>query len=957
MSIQTSAILLSLVASGSILASATGAAAAKVATIPTASERFSNLQKSDEPSFRRHVVPLMSRASCSGRECHGSFAGQGGFQLSLFGYDFEKDHAAITTGKGGEDEVRIDKENPAKSLILMKPTMQAKHKGKERLKKDSWEYNLILKWIQNGAKIDVKETGDFDRLEVTPKEIVFKKAGDYVQLRVLAHWKDGTVEDITQLTRFRSNDDSVAVVSEVGRVEAKNAGDSHIVAFYDNGVLPVPVILPVSDKNGAKYPKISTRTKVDDTVVAKLRKLGIVPSEICTDAEFLRRVSLDLIGTLPTPDEVTKFIADKSPAKRSAKVDELLKTPAYAAWWTTKLCDFTGNTPRTLNVGGGGLRNYQQVYSRQWYDWIQKRVADNVAYDKIAEGIILASSRTKPDQTYKDFAIEMASYFRSENPADFTERPNMPYYWQRRTVQKAEEKALAFAHTFLGVRIECAQCHKHPFDQWTKTDFQQFQAFFEPIRYGSAPAKKDEQVTYASVQKEIRDITMKAEQKDQQRITQQETQKRIDAGEVAPWQEVFVAQTGNNNGRAIPNQNGRRDLGGRVLTPKILGGEEVLLNEYPDPRAPLMDWLRHKDNPYFARAWVNRVWANYFGRGIVEPADDMNLANPPVNKELFDHLTDGFVANNYDMKWLHREILNSDTYQRSWKPTPSNKLDEKNFSRMVIRRLPAEVVVDAFAMATAGSEANAKFAADIESRAIGPNAEGTVKGGGGGRGANNTTLAMFGKPARESNCDCERTTDPTLLQTLYTRNDPEMLGRLEAARSGSPAWITELRQQSRQQARNPVQREGGEIAALERKIQAMRELTDVDSSIKQKIVEATARLDQMKRDLKVTVKVTGADGRTVEPGKVTVTKVGAGDSRVVFGGDKGRAGNGSISVIEAEKLDKIIAEVFLRTVSRPPTEREVTEARKDIAAARDPVDGVRDLLWAMLNTREFMVNH
>jgi hypothetical protein len=930
------------------LTSSHGAPAAKAPAFPTASERFSNLATSDEPSFRRHVIPLMSRSGCSGRECHGSFAGQGGFQLSLFGYDFEKDHAAITTGKGGEDEVRINKDEPAKSLVLMKPTMEAKHKGKERIKKGSWEYNLLLKWIQSGAKIDVKETGDFGHLEVTPKEIAFKKAGDYVQLRVLAHWKDGTVEDITQLTRFRSNDDSVAAVSDTGRVEAKDAGDTHIVAFYDNGVLPVPVVQPVTAQNGTKYPKVATRTKVDEAVVGKLRKLGIIPSEICTDAEFLRRASLDITGTLPTPDEVTKFLADKSPNKRTAKVDELLETKAYAAWWTTKLCDFTGNTPRTLNVGGGGLRNYQNVYSRQWYDWIEKRVAGNVPYDKIAEGIILASGRTKPDQTYKDYALEMASYFRTEKPADFTERPNMPYYWQRRTVQKAEEKALSFAHTFLGVRIECAQCHKHPFDQWTKTDFQQFQAFFEPIRYGSAPTKKDEDVTFASVTKDIRDAVGKVDQKDQQRILQQETQKRIDAGEVAPWQEIFVAASSNNAGRGAP-QKGNRDLGGRVLTPKILGGDEVLLNEYPDPRAPLMEWLRHKDNPYFARAWVNRTWASYFGRGIVEPADDMNLANPPVNKELFDHLTDGFVAHNYDMKWLHRAIVNSDTYQRSWKTTPSNKLDEKNFSRMVIRRLPAEVVVDAFAMATAGTEANAKFASDIESRAIGPNAEGTVKGGGGGRNASNSTLAMFGKPARETNCDCERTTDPTLLQTLYTRNDPEMLGRLEQSRGGVPAWISELRQQARQQGSKPATTDNGDVGAVERKLKAMRELQNDAPGMKEKIAAVEKQLEELKRTLNVTVKVTGNDGKPVEPGKVTVTRFN--------GGDKTRVNVGGSATIEADKLESVIAEVFLRTVSRPPTAREMVEARKDIGAARDSIEGVRELLWAMLNTREFMVNH
>ncbi|MBI3875830.1 MAG: DUF1553 domain-containing protein, partial [Verrucomicrobia bacterium] len=431
------------------------------------------------------------------------------------------------------------------------------------------------------------------------------------------------------------------------------------------------------------------------------------------------------------------------------------------------------------------------------------------------------------------------------------------------------------------------------------------------------PSEMGEKVTYASLTKEIKD-SVPADPKggNNQKALQAEFDKRVKAGEPAPWQELFIAQ--NRNGKTPARQKGSSDYSGRVLTPKILGGEEVLLNEYPDPRGPLMDWLRHKDNPYFARAFVNRVWATYFGRGIVEPADDMNLANPPVNKELMDYLTEGFVAHGYDMKWLHREIVTSDAYQRSWKPTPTNKLDEKNFSRFVVRRLPAEIVVDALAMATAGSEQIAKFASDVESRAIGPNVDGYTRGG---KGANNTTLVMFGKPARESNCDCERTTDPTLLQTLYTRNDPEMLARLEAARKDQPAWITELRQQYRPQRRNGNPKDNGDLAAFERKIEALREQAEKDPSLKPKLEGALARLDEMKKASPAQTK-----GATTE----------------------------SVSAVDTSKL---IVEAFLRTVSRPPTERELKQAKDDIAAARDPIDGVRDLLWAMLNTREFMVNH
>ncbi|MEO6788582.1 MAG: DUF1549 domain-containing protein, partial [Chthoniobacteraceae bacterium] len=685
-------------------------------------------------------VPLMSRAGCSGRECHGSFQGRGGFQLSLFGYDFDKDHEAITQGKGGEDEIRVDLKDPVKSLILTKPSLDGEeHKGKKRFDKGSWEYNLILKWIQAGAKNDLAETGDFSRLEVLPKELVFKKAGDGIQLKVIAHWKDGTVEDVTQLTRFRTNDESVAVVNDSGLVTAKTPGDTHIVAFYDNGVEPVPAVLPVSDRVGAKFPAVKTHTKVDEFVIAKLRKTGILPSEICTDTEFLRRASLDVTATLPTPSEIEAFVKDTAKDKRARKIDELLSRPGYAAWWTTKLCDFTGNNPRLIRTNGNNGRNLNGQMSKQWYEWIYKRIADNTPYDQLAAGIVLATSRTAPDQKYGDFVHEMGSYFRKENPADFADRPNLPYYWMRQNVQKPEEKALAFAHTFLGVRIECAQCHKHPFDQWTKTDFAHFQAFFSGVAGGykggggdkmskeaAAAAAAAGEMTPASLRAEIKTIVDKAMEgvvvdpkkgNQKQKYEQTEIARRIGAGEPIPWDEVYVdiKRVGQ------PMKQDKKDVKGssRVITPKILGGTEVMMEHYNDPRAPLMEWLRSKENPYFAKAFVNRVWASYFSRGIVEPADDLNLANAPSNAELFNYLANGFVAHNFDIKWLHREILNSDTYQRSWKTNETNRLDEKNFSHAVIRRLPAEVVFDAIAMATASTDKAGKLVTEVTERSIG----------------------------------------------------------------------------------------------------------------------------------------------------------------------------------------------------------------------------------------------
>jgi len=436
------------------------------------------------------------------------------------------------------------------------------------------------------------------------------------------------------------------------------------------------------------------------------------------------------------------------------------------------------------------------------------------------------------------------------------------------------------------------------------------------VNFGSKPGVKgsDEKVTYASLTKEIREaVPPDPKGGNNQKALGAEFEKRVKAGEPAPWQEVYAmsrapAKLSEREIERRKKQNPNFD--GRVLTPRILGGDEVHLTEYPDPRAPLMEWLRSAKNPYFAKAWVNRVWASYFHRGLVEPADDMNLANPPVNGELMDYLADGFVKNGYDMAWLHREILTSATYQRSWKPNDTNKNDEKNFSRFVIRRLPAEVVVDGITQATLATERIGKFRDEIEIRAIGPNAN----AGRGGKGASNYSLNIFGKPVRETNCDCERTTDPTLLQTLFTRNDPELLNALEQSRGG--AWIEEIRKAT--SAAGNAGRSKAEIALLESTVR----------KLEAKLKDAPARREQLETELKRAKERLAKlqPAAPVKPAAVTSS-------------------------------DDYIIQVFLRTVSRTPTATEIEKARADVAAANSPAEGVRELLWAMLNTREFMVNH
>ncbi|MBX6311989.1 MAG: DUF1549 domain-containing protein [Isosphaeraceae bacterium] len=808
-----------------------------------ASERYSAPEVQEVPDFQRHILPLMGRLGCNGRACHGSFQGQGGFRLSLFGYDFKMDHEALLK----EDSGRVDPEAPEISKILMKPTLTIPHKGGKRMEVDSWQYRMFYRWIEAGAK-GVETQSQFDRLEVIPSEIVFQREGEKVPLRVIAHWADGTSEDVTCITRYRTNDESIAEVNEDGVVTSLGKGDTHVVAFYDNGVAVAQVLRPVSDKVGPNYPDTPTPTKIDELVVAKLRKLGIVPSGVCSDAEFLRRVSLDLTGTLPTPEEIEAFLADPSPNKRETKVDELLARPTYAAWWTTKLCDITGNS----------IRNFQGQPSpdraaRQWYEWIYRRVQENTPYDQLIAGIVLATSR-RPGQSYEDFAQEQSAYFRDKDPADFSARETMPYYWAKRTVRKPEERALNFSYTFLGVRLECAQCHKHPFDQWTQDDFNQFTAFFNTIGYGNAPDSRE------AIRKLREDLGLNQKAGNQQK----QLTEAVREGKVIPWPEVFL--TRNNamarlKGKKVQNAK----AGGRVVTPKLLGGDEVALSDYDDPRAPLMEWMRRKDNPYFARAFVNRVWANYFGSGIVNPPDDLNLANPPSNAALLDYLVAGFLEHGYDMKWLHREIVTSQTYQRSWQVNETNQHDERNYSHALVRRLPAEVLLDAVTQATANQDALARATTDLEPRAIGPRAAAGLNRAGRG---NDYAARVFGASSRDTNCDCNRSNEPNLLQSIYLQNDQETLAAIER----KDGWLTEFRASRAKQAKSKAK--GTEEAAEE-------------------------SLD----------------------------------------------------------LDALVRDAFLRTLSRRPTEPEAQRARAYLEQADDEAKGLRDLLWALLNTKEFITNH
>lgn len=696
------------------------------------------------PDFQRHVVPLLGRLGCNSRNCHGSFQGCGDFRLSLFGYDFAMDHAGLVGKASSAEGQRIDHNDPKRSLILMKPTLDIDHEGGQRFKTDSWEYELLHRWIKAGAK-PTESYQELDRLEPIPSEFLFRSNDDTKSLRVIAVWKNGDREDVTPLCRFRTNDDSVAAVSHDGIVSSTGSGDTHIVAFYDNAIASVPVLRPLLSSRHQPITIDSEISPIDRLIAIKLNKLGITPSPLCSDAEFLRRVSIDLTGTLPPPQEVIEFLGDTRHDKRRRKIDELLSRPAYAAWWANKLCDYTGCNPQQQSELG-------QELAVQWYTWIFARLNENMPYDELVRKIVLAQGR-RPDQSYDDYTKETSAYFQQGSDSEFAKRDSMPYYWTRQSMQAPERAAEAFAHNFLGLRLQCAQCHKHPFAQWTQEDYRDFSRFFESVKYGVRPDDLDNYRQWA------RRVGLNVRGNDGSPIGNDALSK-LAKGVVYPWRELYIKP---------------RD---RVDQVKLLRSGNVTLERHADPRQPIMEWMSHPENPWFAKAFVNRVWASYFHKGIVDPPDDLNTANPPSHPELLDWLAASFVNNRYDMKWLHREIVSSVAYQRSSNPIDDTHSDKKNFSRFIPRRMPAEVVYDSIKQVVAGREKLDEVRTDLTRRASGHLSM---------RLAGTYAMQVFGKPERVVNCDCERNDHPNLLQSVFLQNDPIIEQRLE-----NSEWLTEI---------------------------------------------------------------------------------------------------------------------------------------------------------------------
>ena len=922
-------------------------------TMPSLSERFKPtpdgiVSTEEVPDFQKHISPLLGRLGCNGRACHGSFQGQGGFMLSLFGYDFDVDHKALL------DNDRVNAKTPLASLILTKPVDADAHDGGKRYEKGGWEYQVLRTWIEAGApKKKKSQTSELklEQLEVTPLEVSFDAPGKSRAIQAIAVWNDGSREDVTTLCRFVSNDTAIAQVDVHGVITGGERGDTHVVVSYDNAVVPVSVIRPSGPSGILKKQIASASNPVDRLVLTKLDKLGIQPSEIASDEEFFRRVSLDISGTLPTSIQVRDFLSDTSPDKRAKAVEQLLASAGYAALWTTFLCDITGNNEDQLN-------NFSYVrgnQSQHWYQWIYDRINRNVPYDQIVEGIVTAVSR-EPNESYREYCEAMTEIANDKSGKSFAKRSDMMYYWARNNQQKAEDRAVAFAYAFCGVRIQCAQCHKHPFDQWSKKDFDQFERLFDGIEARQNKLASDSKSDFDSI---IEGLGIPKSTKGNQLAKSIQEKFKGSFDKTLPFPEVYTASKIVKQSEAKSEGKGskkKEPAPKAAPTARLLGGDFVDLSRVEDPRVPLMEWLRSKNNPYFAKAIVNRVWAHYFQAGIVNPPDDLNLANAPSNEQLLNWLAESFIESGFDLKWLHRTIVNTDTYQRTWRTNESNELDRRNFSHALLRRLPAETAYDAIKIAVSSDKTAASMCNLEVSRAM-TMAGGSAKNRGNG---DQYALSVFGRSIRESNCDCDRTSEPSLLQTVFIRNDSDVL---RAMSDSKDSWLAQVAKENDwpmlQTDRNPNAKNGRDEMKLGGASDKDQKLAD---DLDREIRSLKTRIDRLAKNEKEDKKVkelksllANREKKFAAQMELLAKKAEQSESSDKANADKEATG----LVVNADrlKMNALIEEAYLRTLSRMPSASEIERSYASISQSESPTRGLSDLLWALINSKEFILNH
>lgn len=761
--------------------------------------------KLEEVDFERHVMAVVSRMGCNAGACHGSFQGRGGFRLSLFAFDFDMDHSGIFD--------LVDADDPDASYLLEKATLQTEHGGGKRFDVGSWQYRVFREWIAAGAERSAG-SGEVVALEPVPKTVRLRKPGSSAQLKVMATFADGSQENVTPFCEFRVKDDYVAEMGEGGFIRSLNPGDTAIAISYLGTVRAAKVLVPADVPQTFIYPKYEITNYVDRAVDARLRQLNIVPSKLASDEEFLRRVTIDTIGSVPSPDEIRAFQDDPNPQKRSKKIDELLNNPLHAAVWATRLSDITGNDTESLEQP-------REKRSRMWHDWLRVRLERNAGWDEIVRGILTATSRGDTDpQEWVRTTTELETTARETFETDYADRDTLDLYWSRRNVN-LEQLSEQTAAAFLGVRLQCCRCHKHPYDRWSQEDYRAFANVFGQVKNGASPAAQG------------------AIQAENQRRQGMPNNQRL-----PQLREVFV-DVARPQRLNDPKTN-------RPLPPIAPGGPE--LDASSDTRTQLVDWMLDSQNPFFARAFVNRVWDHYFGRGIVHPVDDFSVGNPPSNEALLAALAEDFVRRGFDIRHIERVILTSRTWQSSATPNETNIHDRSNFARSYPRRMMAPVVIDVLNAALGVEQ---QFTADaLEGERAVQVASTRVRD-------NNlrTTFRVFGKSDRKSACDCDGSNDPSLSQTLYMMTDDVLMRRIRNGR--------------------------------------LRQLLSVGNRMQ-------------------------------------------------------RLQNGSI---DHEELGEVLDEMSLAIFTRKPTPAERRRTIEHVMRRDNGFEAMVDVVWAMVNSREFILNH
>jgi hypothetical protein len=623
-------------------------------------------------SFRNTVQPILAKFGCSSGACHGAAAGKNGFKLSLRGYDDLGDYLAITRGAQGR---RIDLADPSSSLFLKKPLNLVPHKGGQRFAIDSPECKLLVQWVAEGAPGPSENDARILGIEIVPHQVVMKP-GEEMQLHVMARFSDGKVEDVTRWAKYTSADTSVAVIGDDGKVKAAGFGEGAITAWYLSTISAAVVTSPFDNKLAADvFSQAPRRNFIDDLVLGKLASLKLPPSPRSSDAEFLRRVFIDTIGTLPTALEAKTFLDDTSPQKRDRLIESLLNHPEFVDYWSYKWSDL-------MLVSNPKLRPADMW---AYYNWIREQVARNTPWDEFARQVVTASGNTLENGAGN-------FYLMNDDPTRVSETVSV---------------------TFLGMSINCAKCHNHPLEKWTNSQYYAMANLFARVRTKTAANGH------------------------------------------------FVIFSASDGDVIQP-------LSGKPRAPQPLDGKALAMDFAGDRRGVLANWLVSRENPYFSRAIVNRVWANFMGVGLVEAVDDMRKTNPASNEKLLARLADYLADQKFDLKALMRLILQSECYQRTSETVPGNETDRRFYSHYYPKRLMAEVMLDALSQVSGVPTAFKDYG--MGTRAIQlPDTK-----------VDSYFLKTFGRPDRVITCECERTNAPSMAQVLQISNGDTLNMKLQA---------------------------------------------------------------------------------------------------------------------------------------------------------------------------------